>query len=213
VTNKTKTKQLSADLKRSIVVAAKGGFDTKAKLLRDIRERVQDELGEPHPALEKELSAYAADLLDKQRVAERAWTTRTTNDAIEDAFAALSRAGIVALQNAGYTMSDGWEDANEVATRLKAKKRTPRGATFYHYQDLGRGVAGQGLMLAFGAYEASDKKRDAASVAIGHEIVETLARFGIKTKWNGKLERRIAIAPFRWRRRQFTKAPKAKRSK
>jgi len=203
------TKQTRAYLKKWVEVAVKGGFEKKSGLLRDVRERVSDELGAPNAALVKELGAYATALFDKQRKAEKGWKKQAPNDVIDAAFAALNRAGIVALQNAGYTMSDGWEDADEVATKTrKATKKTPRGATFYHGQDLERGVAGAGLMLAFSAYEDSDKKRDAASVGIGREIVATLTKFGVKTKWNGTVEQRIAIAPFRWQRRQFTKAPK-----
>ena len=39
-------------------------------------------------------------------------------------------------------------------------------------------------------------------------VVETLERFGVKTRWNGDVDERIAIRPFEWQRRQFTKAPK-----
>jgi hypothetical protein len=202
------TKKTRAYLRAWIEVAVKGGFDKKSDLLRDVRERVRDELGEANAALVKDLSAYATALLAKQQRAERGWKKRTMNDAIDDAFAALNRAGIVALQNAGYTMSNGWEDVNEIASTLAKRKKKPRGATFYHGQDLERGVKNEGLWLAFGAYEDNDKKRDAASLVVGREIVETLEKLGVKTKWNGTIEQRIAIAPFRWQRRRFTKAPK-----
>jgi len=66
----------------------------------------------------------------------------TVNDRIRRAFAELNKRGIVALQNAGMTMSDGWEDANETATS------STRGATFYHRQDLERAMHGEGLLLA-----------------------------------------------------------------
>jgi hypothetical protein len=194
-----------AYLKKWIEVAVKGGFEAKRQLLSDIRERVQDELGAPDDALCKELRVHAEALFEKQRVAEEKWTRRTTNDAIDSAFAALNRAGIVALQNAGYTMSDGWEDVNGLARK---KPTRPRGATFYHGQDLERGVAGEGLWLAYGAYEDDAKKHDAASVAIGRAIVDQLARFGVETAWDGTVDQRIAIRPFRWRRRRFTKAPR-----
>ena len=37
------------------------------------------------------------------------------NDALDAAFTELDGLGIVALQNAGYTQSDGWDDAREIA--------------------------------------------------------------------------------------------------
>ncbi len=196
---------LKSFMKRWIAVMVKGGFVRMPTLVRDIRERVADELGKRDPKLETELVAYAKKLDRAVRAAEAKWKTRTTNDAIDDAFAALDAAGIVTLQAAGFTMSDGWEDVNEKA---RARKKKPRGATFYHEQDLERGVAGEGLMLAYGAYETNKKKRDAASIAVGREIVETLARFGVKAKWSGDVSKRIEIPPFPWKKRRFTKAPK-----
>jgi hypothetical protein len=195
-------------VKSWIKLAVKGGFEKKSALMRDIADRVRDVGDSPNPKLVKELQAFASALLDKQRVAEAKWTGRTTNDAIDAAFAELNRAGIVALQNAGYTMSDGWDDANERARKLLKQGNKPRGAAFYHEQDLERGVAGDGLFLVFGAYEDNKKKRDAAAVAVAKDVVATLARFGVKTEWNGTVGKRIQILPFAWRRRQFSKAPK-----
>jgi hypothetical protein len=200
------TKELRAYLKAWVTVAVKGGFDKQRELARDIDERVQDELGEEDAALTAELRRHARALFDKQRALEATWKKRTTNDAIDAAFTALNRAGIIALQNAGYTMSDGWEDVNELA---RARKSRPRGATFYHGQDLERGVAGQGLCLAFGAYEDDKKKHEAASLAVARDVVDVLARHGVKAEWDGTVDRRVRILPFRWKRRRFTKAPRA----
>ncbi len=191
-----------------IEVEVRGGFTTQRELLADIGERVADEVEEGAKALTAELRAYARELFAKQRAEEKTWKKRTTNDALDAAFEALNQAGIVALQNAGYTMSDGWEDCNEIAGELHAKKKTPRGATFYHGQDLERGVRNHGLMLAFGAYEQNKKKHQAASLAIAREVVATLERFGIETRWDGDVDTRVAIRPFKWQRRQFTRPPK-----
>jgi len=35
----------------------------------------------------------------------------------------------------------------------------------------------------------------------------------LSTKWNGTVGQRIAIVPFKWQKRRFTKAPKAKRAR
>jgi hypothetical protein len=203
---------MSNDLRKYLLewvtVAAKGGFERERELRREIEVRVRDETEEGDPALVEELRDLAKGLFAKLREKEQEWGRPTANDAIDSAFAALNRAGIVALQNAGYTMSDGWEDCNEEASRRVEAGRPPRGAAFYHGQDLERGVAGKGLMLAFGAYATDKKAHDAASVAIGCEVVETLARFGVKTRWDETVRSRIAILPFGWQKRQFTKAPK-----
>jgi hypothetical protein len=195
-------------LSHALTVAVRSGFGRDADILADIEERVADELGEPDEALVRELKAEAKRLLAAQRAAEATWKTATVNDAIDRAFAELDAAGIVALQNAGYTMSDGWEDVNELATE-RAKRGRPRGATFYHGQDLERGVAGEGLLLAFGSY-IEGPTHEAESEAIAREICEVLARHGVKTTWNGKVDMRIHIEPFEWRKRRWTKAPEGK---
>lgn len=173
------------------------------QLLDELEERIGDLLEDPPPqASLDEARAFARKLVDEQRAAEATWTEPTTNDRITEAFAALEDRGIVALENAGYTMSDGWSDCNEAAADLP----DARGATFFHGQDVERGVRGEGLMLAFGAYVEGDG-HEAASVAIGREIVEVLEAHGVPTEWNGSVKTRITIRPFEWRRRQFTESP------
>jgi hypothetical protein len=182
-----------------------GGFTKQKQLFADIDERTADEgVEELAPALRK----LARELCAKQKAAEAKWKAPTMNDRIDAAFDALDDAGIVAMQNAGYTMSDGWEDCNEEARARNDAGDRPRGATFYHGQDLERGVQNEGLMLVYGAYEDDDAKHDKASIAIAREVVATLARFGVKTKWNGKVETRVEIVSFKWQKRQFTKSPK-----
>ncbi|HWO18806.1 MAG TPA: hypothetical protein VNO30_08515 [Kofleriaceae bacterium] len=193
-------------LRESVETAVRSGFYKQAELLDDLGERIADEIDDDADvaAVERELTAYAKKLLAAQREAEAKWTKPTMNDRIDAAFAQLKREGIIALQNAGYTMSNGWEDANEAAHRMDPPAR---GATFYHGQDLERGVKNQGLMLAFGAYVKSGDNEQ-QSVALGKDICATLARYGVPTKWNGSVDSRIEIPKFKWQRRQFTKAPK-----
>lgn len=186
--------------------AVRGGFEDEDELLEDLEQRVEDELGEADGALVEALEAHARKLFREQRAREAGWSEPTMNDAIDQAFEELNARGIVAMQNAGYTMSEGWSDVNEVASYQDTR---PRGAVFYHGQDLERGIEGQGLMLAFGAYERDDAKHDAASIAIAREVCETLARHGVPTEWNGSVDKRIRILPFEWRKRRWTEVARA----
>ena len=127
------------------------------------------------------------------------------NAAIDSAFEELNANGIVAMQDVGYTISDGWADVNEVAS---ARKSVPRGATFFHGQDKKRAMAGQGLMLVFGAYEDDARKRPGASKRIAKEICATLARWGGETIWDGSIETRIQIPPFEWRKKRKSLRPR-----
>ncbi len=113
------------------------------------------------------------------------------------AFEELKTRGILALENAGYTQSDGWSDANEIATKLDAAGKCPRAAVFYYGQDTARGRRGEGLYLTFGSY--ARKHADKDSVAVGRLIVEVLKAHGFDPEWDGTIQTRIHTGKFKWR--------------
>jgi hypothetical protein len=114
------------------------------------------------------------------------------------------------MQGVGTTMSDGWEDVNEVAS---ARRPVPRGATFFHGQDKKRAKAGEGLMLAFGSYEDNARKRRTASARIAREVCEVLARHGVKARWDGDVDSRIRIPPFEWKKAKPSASKRATQRK
>jgi len=154
---------------------------------------IQAHVAQTDPA---EGSEKLADLLawvaDTERTAVRAMPRPDPciNGSLDAAFAELDRIGIVALQAAGFTQSDGWYDVTVAAER----RGGARGGCFYHEQDLERGIRGEGLMLGFGALGGGD------DVEIGHAIVSTLRAHGVETIWNETKEQRIAVPPFVWYR-------------
>jgi predicted DNA-binding WGR domain protein len=113
------------------------------------------------------------------------------------AFAALNAMRIVAIENCGYTQSDGWDDVNEVAGRLADAGKRQRAGVFYHGQDAARGRRGEGLFLTFGSY--AKRNADADSVAVGHIIVDVLKAHGFHPKWDGTLATRIHTGRFDWK--------------
>jgi hypothetical protein len=115
------------------------------------------------------------------------------NDALDAAFDALGKEGVIALQCAGFTQSDGWSDANEEAAKWRARGERPRGACFFHEQDVARAVKGDGLLLSFGAWEGD-------AVEIGREVVSTLRAHGIDVVWGEEEGERIRVLPFEWYR-------------
>lgn len=141
-----------------------------------------------------EMRRFIASEFAAKAAAERTWPKETDCDRLDRAFAELHRSGICALQNAGYTMSDGHSDVAEVL-HAEGFDRF-RGYCFYHGQDLERAVAGQGLMLAFA--DLNDDR--AAKTAVGREVIAVLTRAGFKPEWNGDSERRIDL-PIDWKRR------------
>ncbi|MFI6984222.1 DUF6891 domain-containing protein [Embleya sp. NPDC050154] len=187
-------------MREHVALAVWGGFKDEDQ----VKAWVERQLGADDQALRDELKAYVAQLFREHRRRETRWRKPTANDALDRAFDELNKRGIIALQNAGETLSDGWTEAHEAAS---ARPTPARGAVFYHGQDLESGVAGGGLMLAFGAFEDDLAKPDAASAAVAREVCDALTGHGVRVKWDGAVHSRIEILPFAWRKRRWTTAP------
>jgi len=138
--------------------------------------------------------SVAPEFIAKQE-AERGWPACTDCDRLDQAFRALDSIGVLALQNAGYTMSDGHSDAAEALAEKGRKSYF--GYCFYHGQDLERAVDGGGLTIAFNHLEGDvpDKHK------VGATVVAELERAGFKCDWNGDVNIRISIAEFDWKKR------------
>ncbi len=186
-----------AHLAAGLRVQVRGGFDEPDDIVAGIAERVVDELGRRSPALvaaleeevHRELAALAAE--------RAAWSPHTLNDALTVAFTKLTRAGVIALEDAGFTLADGWSDIEE----MTRDHPHARGAVFYHHQDLERAVQGEGLYLAFGSLPREHPDERSRSLAIGREVVAALTKHGVATEWDGTVKQRIRIPPFVWQRR------------
>lgn len=161
--------------------------------LEEVREMVDDLLEDGvdtamvRGSIDNEFGEKAA--------AELTWPRRTDCDRLDEAFSRLEESGIVALQNAGYTMSDGLSDVGEALN--ERVKSDVRGYCFYHEQDLERAVRGEGLMLAFGDLDDDPEKK----VELGRAVQRELERVGLEPEWTGNPETRINVPNFDWKRR------------
>jgi len=199
--------RLRSYLRESLDVAARCGYGREDDVIERFEEQVRDELRDlDPPEHEAELGAFMAELgraLTEQRAREKTWGERTHNDRIDAAFAKLRARGVVALQDAGYTMSDGWEDVHEA----RGEVDDAWGAVFFHRQDVERGVRGEGLMLAYGAFVGGDE-HEPESLRLAREVCEVLGAEGVPCEWNGSLSARIQLPPFEWHKRRWTRAPR-----
>ena len=196
---------MTAPSARAIVtLAVRSGCFDKATIADIIDDVAADD--------DVELRALAKRLTDEKRTAEAGWTAITTNDRITRAFAELRRTGIVALENAGYgapsTHDEGWEAIIDEATN---HDELPRGAVFYCGADLAGALAAKGLALTVGtlaevaAGSGTTLAQRPPTAELAREICDVLARHEVAASWNGTA---VVIAPFRWQRRAYTKAPK-----
>lgn len=174
----------------AIKVGVWSGFYT----LKEVQGIIDDLLEEG--ADEAMLRATVAPEFEKKAEAERAWPPVTDCDRLDAAFERLAARGILCLHNAGYTMSDGHEDANEALSNQRG--HTYFGYCFYHGQDLERAVNGEGLMLAYDHVEGDvpDKSR------VGLTIKEELEAAGFSLEWDGTANKRIHIPQMDWKRHQ-----------
>lgn len=114
-------------------------------------------------------------------------SSKSDRERLSSVFESLNKQGIISIQDAGETRSDGLDDVYSQYQRKSGKKS--RGYCFYHRQDLERACKGGGLMLAFGAFDSSGIT--AENVAIS--IVNTLNLFKFQNEWSGSIKERIYI--------------------
>ena len=146
-------------------------------------------------AHENFLRSAVAPEFAKKREAEKGWPETTDCSLLDSAFEALEMRNILCLQNAGYTMSDGHDDASDaLAVR---SDRNYIGYCFYHGQDLERAVDGGGLMIAFDHVDGDVPDKLAIAIALKEE----LERVGLALDWDGTVNKRINIPNIDWKRR------------
>jgi hypothetical protein len=154
--------------------------------LNDILEEDVDE-GKLRQLIVEEFSAKLAQELN--------WPMTTDCDRLDLVFRELNNAKVIALQNAGITMSDGLEDVGKV--HQQKPHGTYQGYCFYHGQDLERAIAGEGLMLAYGDMRDTDD----GTAQIAELVIKTLANHGFSSEWEGDIRKRIRIPNILWQRR------------
>jgi hypothetical protein len=176
--------------------------------LKEIQDMIFEECeGEAHELMIEELQDFAESAMEERLEKEKTCSTQT-NDAIDAAFAELTDAGILAVQNIANTLDDAWLDVNEIVEQFQESGQEIIGAVFFHGQDTVRALKGEGLMLTFGEYhDGSEEECEAASLVVARKAVEALQRHGVSVSWAGSEAERIVIAPFLWCRNRTNKDP------
>jgi len=185
---------LSPDVVESIHRLVWSGFYSADEILPVIAEEIYELDDAGTLAAGKEIARQ----FEEKAAAEKAWPDETTCDRLDSLFDDLNRAGIIALQNAGYTQSDGISEITERYEELGGEKSGVIGYCFYHGQDLERAVDGMGLLLTFGDILGDDGK----GVKIGEIVRDRAVERGFKVEWDGSIKTRIQLAPFEWQRRR-----------
>lgn len=173
----------------------RGGFEPADRIV----EILCEEAYEPGELERADVESAVAEEIAALQREQAAWPEVTDCDRLSDAFRDLNRKGIVALENAGYTQSDGYGDVREAWNDLPRKSGVV-GYCFYHGQDLERAVAGEGLFLAFGPIDPA--KEETEGPRVGRMIVEELALNDLAAEWDGTFSQRIHIPRLDWKKRR-----------
>jgi hypothetical protein len=170
------------------------GFYDKKQLMTIFCE----EMYEPGELDPDDVSSALDAELERLSIEKKSWPSVTDCDRLDVAFLAINGRGVIALQNAGYTQSDGYDDFIEMYEN-SPNPDAVLGYCYYHAQDLDRAVRGGGLYLSFGPAKPSDE--ESQGPIIGRMIQEELERAGLSVSWNGSFKTRISIPEIVWQRR------------
>ena len=170
------------------------GFYDKERLMALFCE----ELYAPDDLSPAEVSEALDHELEQLKHEQASWPSETDCDRLDQAFEAMIERGLIALQNAGYTQSDGYEEVSEAYIDVEDEDQII-GYCFYHGQDLERAVRGGGLDVAFGPPDPEDE--ETKGQIVGRLICEELERVGFQVKWDGTFKDRILIPKILWQRR------------
>lgn len=185
---------LPPEVTEEIAALVRSAFYDKERLIAIFCE----EMYEPGE-LERSAVSTAIDAeIAKWESEKRTWPEVTDCDRLDAAFAALNKRGVIALQNAGYTQSDGYDDFCE-HYKQSSNKASILGYCFYHGQDVERAVRGGGLFLAFGPVDPDDEETKGPEV--GNVIRNELERAGLKVDWDRTFATRMRISELLWQRR------------
>lgn len=148
--------------------------------------------------LESLVDNLTSELVDKHYQEQRRWNYDTDCDRLDNVFAELDANGIVARQNFSCCQNCGHSEIWDEIDQARAEQDV-LGYVFYHMEDTER-VCGEGILyLAYGAVDSGDEP----ALYVARQIVDALDRAGLKTDWNGSLEKRVKVYDFTWKKRRL----------
>jgi hypothetical protein len=172
-----------------------GGFDRRL----EIRETALDYLN-PRTFTGSD-TAWITAAVDQQwlekQSAQHSWPSLTDYDRLAHVFHQLGLHGIIALHNAGYTLSQGEEDVGEAWRERTAAQLPSIGFTFYHGQDVERVIDTGELSLAYGTIPGAN----VSASEVASRVVAALMAANFATQPPPNVETRISITGLDWKKR------------
>jgi hypothetical protein len=191
------TKVKKSELKAAIRHYVFSGFYDASEVVKILMGSIFEGLDLDRTTLRAEVKKA----FTTKKIAEKKWPEQTDCDRLDAVFAALHRQRILAVQNAGYTLSDGLADVAELYFAAHGQDSGYIGYCFYHGQDLERVVDSGELSLAFGGITGDGER----GVEIGKVIKTAFESAGFKVKWNSTMKQRLLVKGIKWQRRKLKK--------
>ena len=185
---------LDSLVRDEIRIFVRSGFYSKQALLKIFTQELY-KLGDLDLT---ELSAFIDTEFEEFEIEKNSWPSITDCDLLDEAFIGLNSKGVIALQNAGYTQSDGYDDVKQCFNDHPSKNSVT-GYCFFQAQDLERAVRGKGLYLAFGPI--NPELEDTEGPKIGKVIRKEMESRGLKVEWDGSFDSRILLPDINWQKR------------
>jgi len=185
---------LDSEIKREIASMVRLGFDDHDRILQVFSE----ELYSPGELDQTELDSELKAQFREYEQEKLGYPDVTDCDRLDTAFSKMIDRGIIAIQNAGYTQSDGYDDVRDLYSQHKEKKSV-LGYCFYHGQDLERAASSGELFLAFGPIDPAEEQT--IGITVGNIIRKELENVELPVKWDGTFENRLSIAKLIWQKR------------
>ncbi|MHC5247668.1 DUF6891 domain-containing protein [Enterococcus sp. LJL90] len=111
-------------------------------------------------------------------------------------FDQLNQQGIIAIDFAGFDISEGLEDVGEVVRFMQEQQIPRQGYCFCHQQDIERALDSESRILYLAFHSTNGDEEQALRVA--EKIVELFTEAGLQPRWDGSLDERICLLNFEW---------------
>jgi hypothetical protein len=147
----------------------------------------------------REIAAAVGRAFMEKRAREASFPLVTACDRLDVAFAALRKAGFIAIQAAGGSIEEGMA---MVEAAFAADEDDDRWAfVFFHLEDVEKAIDHGRMHLAFGTIPtAAGERGQWPSEIAGDVVLEALHEAGLQTAWDGTAGKRIQVQ-LTWQRR------------
>jgi hypothetical protein len=191
-----------AELRELAVRAVHPGFRALADVIAELTELVEDDedgADEPGAVGAAEVPAAVREGWVTRLAEQVTWPPTTDADRLDDAFAALEDAGVLARMDFSCCQNCG---SGEIADEARTAAVPPHGYVFFHAQDAERLAEEPArLHLSYGAFTPDRDAYASAALAVGEQVTAAVRKVGLHVDWDGTLARRIALPGLTWHRR------------